>query len=673
MSRLWIVHREPRIRAALARLAVAPQEAMLGAPQDPGFSSAEPPEVVLLGLAAPFEAELEFAHRQAPRLRGSAWLLLAERAELPNAQRLFDALDADLLAYPPDASVLRRRLRELGAGASSPPPLSLSQRAVRDALAARFAAWFGDLELPALLRALDPRLREVPVLVRGEPGTGRGTLARYLHAFGGGGEGVFTQVACAPELSANQLAAALAAAARGARAGGGATLCLLGVDRLAPAVQRELLDWIELGPPAGLLRARTLRWIGTAADQGAGLELDPALRQTLASLLVRIPPLRERGESIPRLVQQIAARICTARGERTRAFSPQALRVLREYPWPGNLRELEAVVAQSLAASPADPIEPWDLEHDGEPFAPLDPEAIGAELIEPEELAAAEPVVEELEIPEPDFVEPEIAEPEATAPKQAPPTPAPPEPPLDWEPEPETLLDAEVLLEEQPEPAAAPPDAGVAPLASALAHELRGPLTGIKTFSQLLPERWTDAEFRARFAERTGEDVRRMEESLELLSRLANLGPPTLQPVDVTGLLSELLEARRESVRERRLLVLQELDAQRPAARGDPEQIRFALDALLSACFGLVPDQGDLYLASKHLPAGLRGGPCLRVLVRFHGPQRGAPAGRVAGVSPAENSLAMVLAERVVRASHGNFTLNVSQGDETLVVLDLPA
>ena len=72
MPRLWIVHREPRTRAALARLAAAPHDALLGAPGDPGFASAEPPEVVLLGLAAPFEAELEFAHRLAPRLRGAA-------------------------------------------------------------------------------------------------------------------------------------------------------------------------------------------------------------------------------------------------------------------------------------------------------------------------------------------------------------------------------------------------------------------------------------------------------------------------------------------------------------------------------------------------------------------------------------------------------------------------
>jgi hypothetical protein len=167
--------------------------------------------------------------------------------------------------------------------------------------------------------------------------------------------------------------------------------------------------------------------------------------------------------------------------------------------------------------------------------------------------------------------------------------------------------------------------------------------------------------------------VRRIETALERLTRLASFDAPTSESVDVTALLAELLEARRDLIRERRLLVLQELDTQHPEALGDPEQVRFALDALLGACFALVPERGDVYLASKHNVTGLRGGPTLRVLVRFHGPQRGSPAGRVPGVSPVENSLALVLAELVVRAQQGSFTVSEGQGEETLIVIELPA
>ncbi len=659
MPRLWIVHRDARIRTALSRLATAPSDALLGAPGDPAFASAEPPDVVLLGLAPPFEAELEFAHRQRARSGRAAWLLIGERSELAAARRLFDAIDAELLAYPPEAAMLRRRVRELARRSESlPRPLSLAQRGVRDALAGRFSRWFGDLELPALLRALDPRLADVPLLVRGEPGSGRSSLARYVHFFGSGAGGAFVQVVCAPGLSLPRLREVIADAARDTHAASAAALCLLAVDRLAPEVQRELLDWIELGPPPGLLRARNLRWIATADDAAESDPLEPELRQALGGLVLRIPPLRERTASIAGLVEAAASRFCGAHGERPRRFDDDALRVLTEYPWPGNLRELEAVVMQSLAASASNPLTPSDLELDGEPFAPVDVESLGAELIE-----AGEPVLEEPRFDEPILETEPISEAEADALFT---TPSPPtRPPL------RVLAEPRSAAEEAPPPRALAA-AGLRPLAAALAHELRSPLTGIKTFAELLAERWTDAEFRARFAERTGEDVRRIETSLERLAKLASFGPPAAEAVDVTALLGELLEARRDLIRDRRLLVLQELDTQHPAAHADPEQLRFALDALLGACFALVPERGDVYLASKHLAAGLRGGPTLRVLVRFHGPERSLAAGRVPGVSPVENSLALVLAELVVRAQQGSFTVSEAQGDETLIVLELP-
>ena len=79
MPTLWIVHRDPRRRAAIARLAEAAEDAVLGAPGDPLFDAAPEPSVVLLGPAGDFEAELEFAHRAAPRIGDAAWILLPER------------------------------------------------------------------------------------------------------------------------------------------------------------------------------------------------------------------------------------------------------------------------------------------------------------------------------------------------------------------------------------------------------------------------------------------------------------------------------------------------------------------------------------------------------------------------------------------------------------------
>jgi len=117
-----------------------------------------------------------------------------------------------------------------------------------------------DLELPQLLRALDPRLLAVPLLVRGEAGSGRSLLARYVHSFGGGSQGGFARLPCEAVGSAREVREAIQEAA-----GRPAAVCLENLDRLPLSLQRELQAWIEIGMPTGLTGARRTRWIATVA------------------------------------------------------------------------------------------------------------------------------------------------------------------------------------------------------------------------------------------------------------------------------------------------------------------------------------------------------------------------------------------------------------------------
>ncbi len=677
MPPLWIIHRDPRQRAALVRLAAA-TEAVVGSPSDPRFDAAAPPKVVLLGLAGDFEAELEFARRSLRRLRESAWILLLEPRLVEDARRLFDSIPARFVGYPPEASVLRGMIRD--AERPLALPLPLSERAGRAALAARFSRWFADLEIPELLRALDPRLAEVPILVRGEPGTGRGTLARYLHAFGGTSEGSLVHLPCTPETSSADLLAAIAFEARVPRAERACSLWLEDVDRLPPEVQRRLEGWIDYGPPPGSLRAARLRWIGTAderEDERRGI--GPGLLRALASLAIRIPPLRERPDFLPNLANNMASSWCVARGEPTRRFGEDALAVLEEYPWPGNLRELEAVVAQSLASGASNPLGPEDLRIEGAPLAPLEVGASGRPIAEvprapepsrhaerPVELEAH--ILEEMEPeplalfeePEPAVLveEPELAvlveEPEREPAASAPAEPVPPEP-----------------APPQPAPAAPVSDATLRRLADAVSHEVRNPLTAIRTFAELLPERYGDAEFRTRFARHVTDGVERVDRVVDALARLAGLGPPDRKPVDLGALLEEALDARRQTIRDRHLLVLKEFDPSRPNALCDSEQMRFAIEVMLDRALEMLPARGNLYLASRRHPTGLRGGPAVRVLLRLQTPGRSAAPGQ--GLSPAENSLGFAIAEAVARAQGGSVAIGGSDPAETVVLMDLPA
>ncbi|MDJ0848995.1 MAG: histidine kinase dimerization/phospho-acceptor domain-containing protein [Myxococcota bacterium] len=718
MTSLWIVHREEALRRALARLAGAGEDAVIGGPGEPLFDQAPAPRVVLLGLAGDLESELEFVHRCGRRFGEVSWILLGEPWDLERARRLFDNLPAAFLEYPPEASVLRGAVGAAAARRDG-DPLPLSQRPARDALSERFGRAFSDLELPELLRALDPRLAEVPVLVLGEPGTGRGTLVRYLHHFGGTAGGALIELACGPETSSADLLAALAASRHNPRSLRACSLWLVDVDRMSAPLQRQVAGWVEFGPAEEAIRSGLVRWIASGQERN----LEPELRQALSGITLRVPPLRERPELIANLANGTARAWCSSRGVAVRRLGEDALAVLEEYPWPGNLRELEAVVEQSLAASSADPVGVEDLVLDGAAFAPVGGPALAEPPPgEPRDVAPAAP----LEAAGPLATEPPapIFAPSAPLPPEAPFTPEEPlvqaiaelpgaagelpveeaeyvleslelleddeEADLDdegpFEPEPEAGLLGGDELEEDGLPAAPPAPPQPAPeapgatsrreldrLVSALAQEVRNPLTSIRGLAEALPDRDADEEFRGRLAALTTESVMRIEGALERLERLTSFAPPEPADVDVCALLEEVLDKRRGRIHERRLLVLEELDRGRPRAHCDPEQLRFALEAVLDAALQLVPERGHVYLASKRNAVGLRGGPSVRVLLRYRGPQLGGPAPERSDLAAAGNSLDVAVAEIVIRAQRGTLTVDASDRSETLLIIDLPS
>jgi signal transduction histidine kinase len=565
-------------------------------------------------------------------------------------RELFDGIDASILSYPPDARALRARIRMDRAGrhAAAPSaraPIPLSQRSARDSLAQRFARWFADLELPDLLCALDPHLGDVPLLILGEAGTGRGLLAHYVHHFGNDPDSEFAHVLCEDGMSAALLQTALAEAI--GHPSNRFTIWLEDIDALPTATQRQLARWIEFGPPARVARARVARWLGTSGDEpavGSASALDPALRDALGGIPMRIPTLRERPERIAAFVTDTALAWCSARRQRPRRFAEDALTALTEYPWPLNLRELEAVIVQTLAASRADPIRVDDLQYDGIAFAPINASEVGT-------LLDADPGgrgTQRADAPHAPLAAPRGKE-AGFAPERRP-----------------------ASASEMPD-AIASAGASIQPLVAAIAHEMRNPLSTIRTFAELLPSQYNDPEFRSRFAELVGQDAHRIEAVIQRLTEFATLEPPKIAAVDISALLEELLTERTETVRNRHLLVLKELDELHTAAIGDAGQLRFALESLIDKSLDLAPSGGDVFIASRHQPAGLRGGPAVRVLVRF-GNHDGSPSGpRVPGTSAAENALEYAIAAAVIRAQGGTFTIDPGKGNETVLLLDIPA
>jgi len=739
MTTLWIVHRDADRRGVLARLAGAGEDTILGDPSDRLFEASPPADVVLLGLAGDFESELEFAHRFAPRLPAARWVLVAERTDVADAQSLFDTLQAPVLPYPPTPDALRPLLRRVPARRSAD---TLSDRRRRDAVAARFARWLSGLELPEVLRALDPRLRRTPILVRGEPGTGRALLAHYVHAFGGGLGGTIAVTTCAAGMETPDVLETLVRAGRQERARRSITLLLEDVDRLAPRVQRELAGWLELSPPPGPPHSAWVRFIATAGDPDdpSGPRLEESLLQPLSALPIRLPPLRESPERIVAAVEDVAQAFADLTDGRRRRFSPEALEALRRHPWPGNVRELEAVVVRTLAGESSDPVRVSSLRFDptprvsptslrtppeparepepwAAPFVP-GPAATGpgpeapASGTSPEEdtwrLMADEPAVEAVPEPgididlfapgapgraapaEPAFElppDPDPAPASDPAPAPAPSSAPPPEP----EPGPGGPLALGGVPEREPaptpdahrprpgaDPARRSPadlvgDSALRRFLAALSHELGNSVVPLRTAAALLPERFADPDFRARFGEIVRTDSRRIESVLERLARFVAFGAPARAPLGLRAILDEILEAERPALQERSVLVTQELEPRHGEVLGDAQQLAFALGGLLRKTLERIRPRGHLYLASRHHPRGLRGDPSLRLLLRFETQGRVATGASDDGSSLSETALDLLLTEAIVRAHDGRFALDQADAAETVVLLDLPA
>jgi propionate catabolism operon transcriptional regulator len=199
------------------------------------------------------------------------------------------------------------------------------------------------------------------VLILGEAGAGKRTLARWLHATGPRAAHPLVEIPCA-SLSEDQLDATLFGLAEGALAGArgrrglaelaeGGALLLAHVERLSPALQAKLLRVLEAGAfhRRGELRNRRLdvQVFATAGpdlrDRARDGRFRGALYFRLAALMLEVPPLRERPEDIPALAAAIL-------GPDPRRASPcpppgEAAGALRGRPWHGNIAELVRVLA----------------------------------------------------------------------------------------------------------------------------------------------------------------------------------------------------------------------------------------------------------------------------------------------------------------------------------------
>jgi NtrC-family two-component system response regulator AlgB len=218
------------------------------------------------------------------------------------------------------------------------------------------------------------------VLLRGESGTGKTVLARWLRRHSRRADGPFVTVHC-PMLSGELMSSALFGHKRGAFTGAvvdavgkvevaeGGTLFLDEIADLSADSQARLLRF---------LNDRTFERVGEPRERRADVRLVAATNRDLEAdvragrfredLLYRlnvisltVPPLRDRPDDVLQMARHYLAFFERRQGRQNLAFSPSCEQAIAAHPWPGNLRELHNAVERAVILCPASVIEAGDL------------------------------------------------------------------------------------------------------------------------------------------------------------------------------------------------------------------------------------------------------------------------------------------------------------------------
>ncbi len=329
--------------------------------------AAGPPNVILLDLRLPDQSGLE-VYQQIRTIDARIPVIFITLAKTADA-----AIEAmkqgayDYLFKPLDLHQLRRVVGEA---------LEVARRMRAPAVLAETAP---DPDVDGAIVGSCPAMREVykaigrvaaqnvPVLITGESGTGKELVARAIYQHGPRSKAPFLALNCAA-IPETLLESELFGHEKGAFTGAdrrrigkfeqvsGGTLFLDEIGDMPLALQAKILRLLQeqaFERVGGNETVRTdVRLIAATQRDlkawSAAEKFRPDLYHRLSVFTIHLPPLRERGEDLPMLVQHYLRRFSRELGREVREVDPEALERLRNGSWPGNIRELQGVLKQAL-------------------------------------------------------------------------------------------------------------------------------------------------------------------------------------------------------------------------------------------------------------------------------------------------------------------------------------
>ena len=304
-------------------------------------------------------------------------LVLADSSELTHAVDAIRAGATDFLGRPVAPERLLEALaaaadRRRPTGELTPLAEKLAPAMALDQLVGATPEFRSSLAVAA--KSARNRL---PILIVGEPGTGKETFARAVHAASLRAKAPLVALDC-KAVAANVVDSELFGHEAGAFPGAfsakdgklleanGGTLILDDVTALPTATQEMLDRTLATGEvrPVGCNGSRSVdvRLVATS-NRPLGDDFHPLLRERLESTVVTLPPLRERSSDIPALARHLLARFAEQKLLSAMAIDNDALTVLMRYGWPGNVRQLASVLLRAGAKSQGGSLTAEDFPH----------------------------------------------------------------------------------------------------------------------------------------------------------------------------------------------------------------------------------------------------------------------------------------------------------------------
>ncbi len=482
----------------------------------------------------------------------------------------------------------------------------------------------------------------VPVFIQGEPGTGKELVAKLIHQMGDWNSSLFYRVDCQllPEDGLFPYLSSLLDKIHFIEKP--VTIFLDEVGHLSPTDQLKLLELLEDHLLQNGLDKKPIQNIRLISSSSENLEGKVTRRDFSRNLYLRlkivsihVPPLRDRPQEIPAIARYLLMEKIRELKLPQKEISEKVLGLLTEYWWPGNLKELEQVIIRAAILSEGDHIMEKDLAMENS----MDKNSF-IEFIEKAEMKA-----------------------KASSQKGS----SPPSSPNGY-----PLPDASLFFIE-------------------LVHRIKNPLVSIKTFTQLLRDKFNDEEFRNYFYRIVTEDIEKIDQVLNGLLNYIKISHPIEKRDTIHSILEEVLKRFSPDLEAKKIRIFKRFEKDLPETILHEEQLRYVLTSLIQYALPSIPVNGSIGILTKSIehngfhpedkdqsPSLPKGKKYIEILMVFTGYRKPLESFEpLLGITPVPQKemadLEIRLLKEMIERNRGMMTYEVNERKmRTIISLKLP-